>query len=215
MSRFSDCKARLLDLAKRPHEYWLTSAIVLTLVIAYSVWHGGQRASKSFYEMAAQIIPVLILALAVERNVQHGWRQWHPTCRLQVLVALAVAESAALIGATLGQEELSVDGTTAALLDTRRAVPHIEQGIEKGLKTDVTVAIPDERSTEYLVGSWQWFTDLLTWLTVVGLLVGFLAVIWTTMLRSAVDDWRHKRHAWRPVSPSEAAAKRGQDTEAG
>jgi hypothetical protein len=72
---------------------WGTGVIVSALLVV-AVLPGGTRAQPSFYATAAQIIPVLILALAVDRV----WREWSFKGRLLVVALLLMGEIAAMIG---------------------------------------------------------------------------------------------------------------------
>ena len=53
--------------------HWGVGFVALVLVLGYAIWDGGERASASFYETAAQILPVLIVALAVEQRIRDDW----------------------------------------------------------------------------------------------------------------------------------------------
>ena len=101
--------------------------------------------------MAAQIIRVLILALALESQVKDRWRQWRGAFRLQTILALLLGELAAVLAAALGQV---ADG-------------------------------------EYLVNESQDLTDVLSWLTVLGLVVGFAAVLWAAL---GQEEWAMRKH---------------------
>jgi hypothetical protein len=48
---------------------------------------------------------VLIVAIAVESDVQRGWSEWTAPRRFLVVAALLVGEIAALLGVALGDEE--------------------------------------------------------------------------------------------------------------
>jgi hypothetical protein len=72
---------------------WGTGVIVVALLVV-AVLPGGTRAQPSFYETAAQIIPVLILALAVDRV----WLGWSFKGRFLVVALLLMGEIAAMIG---------------------------------------------------------------------------------------------------------------------
>jgi hypothetical protein len=146
---------------------WAAFVATSVLVGGWAALGGGRRASESFYAIAAQILPVLILAVAVEETVHARWREWKAAYRLQVTGALLFAELAALIVIALGEEE----------------------------------------SDGYVVWSSRWLTDVLTWLTVVGLLVGFVAVVGRTLLGSAWVDWR-TRHGAGATSPVPSADER-------
>jgi hypothetical protein len=67
--------------------------IVLVLGVV-AVMPGGTRAQPSFYAAAAQVIPVLLLALVVERL----WRGWRSMARVPVVVLLVLGEVAAMLG---------------------------------------------------------------------------------------------------------------------
>jgi hypothetical protein len=123
----------------------LAGLVVLGLLV-YAVVPGGIRAQPSFYGTAAQVIPLLILAIAVERV-------WHPGWRFELLLLvvrlLVVGELAALVGNAY---------------DVR----------EKG-------------QADYLVASSRLVTDMLEYFAVVGIGVGLMAVLWSTVFRSDVN----------------------------
>ena len=77
-----------------------TASIV---ILAWAFLPGGTRAQPGFYETAAQIIPVLILALAVEQL----WGGWTLPYRAVVLVPLVAGEIAALSAAALATQVFS------------------------------------------------------------------------------------------------------------
>jgi hypothetical protein len=70
---------------------WGTVVILVALFVV-AAWPGGIRAQPSFYATAAQVIPVLILALAVERV----WRAWSFWERLILALVLVGGEAAAM-----------------------------------------------------------------------------------------------------------------------
>jgi energy-converting hydrogenase Eha subunit A len=75
----------------------LAGGIILSVVLAWGALNGSARAQPSFYEAAAQIIPVLILALAVEQL----WIRLSFTELVLIMAALVIGETAALISAAL------------------------------------------------------------------------------------------------------------------
>jgi NhaP-type Na+/H+ or K+/H+ antiporter len=75
---------------------WAPVAVIGGAMLWYALLDGDQRASESLYEMAAQIIPVLILALALESQVKDRWRKWRGAFRLQTILALLLGELAAV-----------------------------------------------------------------------------------------------------------------------
>jgi hypothetical protein len=134
------------DVAARPSEWWhwFIGVVALTLIVLYARAKGGKRASASFYETAAQIIPVLIVTLVVEQGVRESWETLSWAFRFQVVAALLIGEVAAVLAVALG---------TAT-----------------------------EPNGEYLVYG-RTRTDLLAWLSVAGLAVGFVGVVWISLLR--------------------------------
>jgi hypothetical protein len=121
---------------------WLVGVVLVIAVVLYARAKGGQRASASFYETAAQIIPVLIVALAVEQPASWETLSW--AVRIQVVAALLVGEVTAVLAVALGKAE--------------------------------------EPTGDYIVFSSQPLTDLLSWLSVLSLAVGFVGVLWITLL---------------------------------
>jgi hypothetical protein len=90
---------------KRPHStgglkrseraVLVLAALVVLVLLVVAVIPGGARAQPSFYMATAQVIPVLILALAVN----HLWRPgWSRLMLLAVVVMLVVGEFAAMLG---------------------------------------------------------------------------------------------------------------------
>lgn len=118
-----------------------TGLIVLGLLVV-AVIPGGIPAQPSFYETTAQVIPVLILAVAVDRVWRPGW----DFNLLLLVVALLVAgEFAAMIGTAYDVQQRGHTG--------------------------------------YLVASCRRLTDMLEYFAVVGLGVGLIAVLWSTVFR--------------------------------
>jgi uncharacterized BrkB/YihY/UPF0761 family membrane protein len=116
---------------------------VLTILVLFvvAVIPGWVRAQPSFYATAAQVIPVLILALVVDQV-------WRPGPRSRPILLAVVA--------------MLVVGEFAAMLGTAYDVH--KQG-----------------QTEYLINSSRLSSDLLEFLTVVGLGVGLTVVLWNTV----------------------------------
>lgn len=115
--------------------------IVVGLLVVAAI-PGGIPAQPSFYETTAQVIPVLILALAVEQVWRPGWS----FMLLLLVVAILVAgEFAAMVGTAYDVQE--------------------------------------NGHTGYLVASSRPLTDMLEYFAVVGLGVGLIAVLWSTVFR--------------------------------
>jgi hypothetical protein len=117
------------------------AAVTVLVLFVVAVIPGGVRAQPSFYTTAAQVIPVLILALAVNQ-VWHPGRRHRPIL-LAVVAMLVVGEFAAMLGTAYDMQK-------------------------QGQK-------------EYLIDSSRQFSDLLEFLTVVGLGVGLTVVLWSTV----------------------------------
>ena len=79
----------------------LGTVVVLVLLFVVASVPGGIRAQPSFYATAAQVIPVLILALAVEGV----WRTWATTERLIVASLLVSSETAAMLATAYAVQE--------------------------------------------------------------------------------------------------------------
>jgi hypothetical protein len=153
------------DEDQRSRLHYALGGIVFVVVIVWSFLGGGTRASRSFYEIGAQVIPVLIVALAVEREPQTSWKRWPRSIRVQLFAALVAGEAAALTAVALGRDTVA---STASAVETGTS----------GSK--LTLSLDD--SGEYLVEGHRFLTDFISWLTVVGLCVGFIAVAWSTLL---------------------------------
>jgi hypothetical protein len=95
--------------------WWLGTAVVLMLVQVYAFWPDpkAQRPSSAFYQAAAQIIPVLVVAFVLEQS--YRWRDLrspgpplvtfaHPGPPL-VISALFVGEIAAMSAVAFGERE--------------------------------------------------------------------------------------------------------------
>jgi hypothetical protein len=123
------------------------AALTVLVLFVVAVIPGGVRAQPPFYTTAAQVIPVLILAIAVNQV-------WHPGSRHRPTLLAVVA--------------MLVVGEFAAMLGTAYDVQ--EQG-----------------QTQYLIDSSRLFSDLLEFLTVVGLGVGLTVVLWSTVFPQDVN----------------------------
>jgi hypothetical protein len=125
----------------------VASLIVLGLLVI-AVIPGGRRAQPSFYATAAQVIPVLILALAVE----HVWRPGWPFTLLLIVVAILVAgEFAAMVGTAY---DVQKNGHTDYLVASSRLLTDMLEffavaGIGVGLTAVLwsTAFRPDARAT--------------------------------------------------------------------
>lgn len=62
--------------------------------------HYGKLPEPSFYEMVAQIIPVLIVALAVENRAHAFWGRISNVYNAQIVLFLAVGELSAITAAS-------------------------------------------------------------------------------------------------------------------
>jgi hypothetical protein len=92
------------------------AALVILVLLVVAVIPGGDRAQPSFYMAAAQVIPVLILALAVN----HLWRpRWSRLMLLAVVVMLVVGEFAAMLGTAYDVQE---KGHTGYLIASSRLI---------------------------------------------------------------------------------------------
>ena len=83
--------------------HWLIGIVAVSVVAWYARSEGGKRASASFYESAAQIIPVLLVALAVEQRVRDNWDALSFAVKAQVIAALVIGEATALVAVALGR----------------------------------------------------------------------------------------------------------------
>jgi hypothetical protein len=88
----------------------LGTVVVLVLLFVVAAVPGGIRAQPSFYATAAQVIPVLILALAVEGV----WRTWATTERLIVASLLVSGETAAMLATAYAVQEKGRDYVVAS-----------------------------------------------------------------------------------------------------
>jgi hypothetical protein len=146
-------KSTAEDAPQNPHlRFFIVSGIGLILILVWAVLPGGTRAQPGFYEAAAQIIPVLILALAVERL----WSRWTLPYRTIVLVPLVAGEIAALSAAAL-------------------ATPRGKSG-ERLVACSAKVA--ESRDSTRCA---QVLTDVLGALTAFGLFIGLVAVLLNTL----------------------------------
>jgi hypothetical protein len=187
--------ARLLDGLSWATNHLRAGLLLLAAVVAYSAVPTGKRASQAFYEAGAQIIPVLIVALAVERDPHRNWTAWPLKGRLQVFTAIAVGEVAALIALALGDDELPTAGPLTALPPAAPARNVIAAALQQG------------EGREYIVFSSQFISDLLTGLTVLGLLVGFAAVVWSTLLGETTSEWLVRTRVRRNDRPTTARSQ--------
>jgi hypothetical protein len=91
--------------------YLLLIGGVLIRLVPY-----GVPPSTSFYEMSAQIIPVLIVALAVESRAHDLWAKIPDIYNVQIVVFLAVGELSSVLaasGAFAADSDLGYVGPTA------------------------------------------------------------------------------------------------------
>jgi hypothetical protein len=76
--------------------WWpLLGAILVGVLIA--AIQAGNLPSRSFYGMAAEVIPVLIVALAVESRARNFWDRMPNVFNLQIVLFLAVGELSAIL----------------------------------------------------------------------------------------------------------------------
>ena len=78
----------------------LAVALAPLVVVAVVLLPWGSFPTPNFYSSAAQTIPVLLVALAVESSARELWEAVAPWIRVYTFVALAVGELAAIVGAS-------------------------------------------------------------------------------------------------------------------
>lgn len=88
---------------------WGFVVVVVVLFIVAVIPYSGRRASPELYATAAAVIPLLIVAIAVEQ----AWRGIGLKGRFPVVLALVVGEFAAMIGTAY---DVEVKGRTRYLL---------------------------------------------------------------------------------------------------
>ena len=93
------------------------AALTVFALLMVAVVPGGVRAQPSFYTTAAQVIPVLILALVVDQVWRPEWRR-RPVL-LAVLAMLVVGEFAAMLGAAY---DVQKQGHTDYLIASSRLI---------------------------------------------------------------------------------------------
>jgi hypothetical protein len=76
----------------------LVAFLLLVLVVALSPI--GNPPSQSFYNSAAAIMPLLVIALAVEKTARDAWSQEFTEFKLVLMVVLCVGELVAIVGAS-------------------------------------------------------------------------------------------------------------------
>ena len=164
--------------AKKQRRPWyaLAGVIAFVAVLVWAVVPGGQRAEPGFYQVAAQIIPVIILALAVER-LWIGW-SWRP--RAFVLAPLVLGEIAALSAAALAKQPVGgydVEQRVGGYDVEQRAGGYVVRCSGKlieALNLDTN-------------GCARTLTDILGALTAFGLIIGLIAVLLTTLAERRSD----------------------------
>jgi hypothetical protein len=72
----------------------------LLLVLALALSPIGNRPSQSFYNSAAAIMPLLVIALAVEKAARDAWSREFKRFRPVLMFVLCVGELVAIIGAS-------------------------------------------------------------------------------------------------------------------
>jgi hypothetical protein len=77
----------------------LPGALAIGLAALVVMTEVGTLPKPGFYETAAQIIPVLIVALAIEGHAQKLWSRLRFAYKLQVFFCLALGELAAILAA--------------------------------------------------------------------------------------------------------------------
>jgi hypothetical protein len=141
------------------HWLWTLATLILVAVL---VWlpddKNGNLPSQEFYLAVAQLIPVLMLAVGLEGRAVHVLDRQPAAYRWQILAALAISEVAALVSAS---------AVLAAPQDYLAVHPDIAKN--------------------FLPGPNKKWSDLLSWLTIVGLAAGFLAVV-VVALRPTQDS---------------------------
>jgi hypothetical protein len=108
--------------------FWPSTVALFGAVVLARIEYGTLPES-SFYEMAAQVIPILIVALAVENRAHAFWGRISNVYNVQVVVFLAVgelsaivaasgviAEGDALVGPTVGISQAMLGATVAGLV---------------------------------------------------------------------------------------------------
>ena len=77
----------------------LPGAAAVGVVVLVMQFEFGQLPKPGFYEMAAQVIPVLIVALAIEGQAHRLWTNLRTVYKLQVFLCLALGQIAAIVAA--------------------------------------------------------------------------------------------------------------------
>ena len=85
--------------------WWLAATAVLTFILVYGLWQDAdaQRPSSAFHGAAAQIIPVLVVAIVLEQS-HHSQNLRSPGLPL-VIFALLVGEIAAMCAVAFGEQK--------------------------------------------------------------------------------------------------------------
>lgn len=81
---------------RRLRPWWPLLAAVTAAVLIATI-QAGNLPDEAFYAMAAQVIPVLIVALAVESRAHTFWDQMPNVFNYQVVFFLAVGELSAIL----------------------------------------------------------------------------------------------------------------------
>lgn len=105
--------------------------VPLAIVVALGIMQAGPQLPRpEFYETAAQIIPVLVVTLAIENQAHRLWARLSFGYKLDVFIFLALGELAAILAAS---RTISALPDAAAQDDTAELGPRAKDEIEAAI----------------------------------------------------------------------------------